>query len=92
MNEGFDPDHDEHQHLLTEQLLLVGKNVKSSAGGSNFKLVAEDIKLASEYVVVTTNAAVGTDQDGNTFWDKIREHFIQLAGGLATRSRVSLKN
>jgi hypothetical protein len=59
MNEGADPDHDEHQHLLAEQLLLVGKNVKSSAGGSNVK-VGEDTKLGSAHVVVTTNAAIGT--------------------------------
>ena len=40
---------------------------------------------------MTTNAAIGTDQDGNTFWTKIRDNFIRR-GGLATRTMVSLKN
>jgi hypothetical protein len=56
----------------------------------NFK-IDEDMKLASAYVFVTTNAAVGTDQDGDTFWKKIRDNFIQR-GGLAARSLLSLKN
>lgn len=87
-------DHEEERLLLAEQLLRVGggvKKVRSTAGGSaNFKIV-EDIKLASAYVFVTTNAAIGTDQDGNTFWEKIRENFIKR-GGVEARTRVSLKN
>jgi hypothetical protein len=55
---------------------------------SNFK-ASEDILLASAYVTVTTNAV--TDQDGNTYWSKIRENFIHR-GGLASRSVASLKN
>ena len=47
--------------------------------------------LASAYATVTLNAAVGTDQDGATFWSKIRDNFIRR-GGLAVRSAVSLKN
>ena len=35
----------------------------------NFK-IDEDMKLASAYVFATTNAAVGTDQDGETYWKK----------------------
>ena len=57
---------------------------------SNFK-IEEDIKLANAYVVVTTNAAIGTDQDGHTFWTKVREHFVR-GGGTVSRSISSLKN
>ncbi|KAI2493499.1 No apical meristem-associated C-terminal domain [Fragilaria crotonensis] len=49
------------------------------------------MKLASAHVFVTTNAAVGTDQDGETYWKKIRDNFMQR-GGLATRTLLSLKN
>ena len=56
----------------------------------NFK-IDEDMKLASAYVFVTTNAAVGTDQDGETYWKKICNCFIQH-GGFATCTIVSLKN
>ena len=41
----------------------------------------EDMKLASAYANVSTDAAVGTDQDDATFWGKIRENFIQRGGG-----------
>ena len=66
--------------------------VRAAVGRSsgNFK-IDEDMKLASAYVFVTTNAAVGTDQDGETYWKKIRDSFIQR-GGFAARSLVSLKN
>jgi hypothetical protein len=40
---------------------------------------------------VTTNAAVGTDQDGKMYWKKIRNSFIQR-GDFATCTIVSLKN
>ena len=63
-------------------------NVGRSTG--NFK-IDEDMKLASAYAFVTTNAAVGTDQDGETYWKKIHDSFIQR-GGLATRTLLSLKN
>ena len=53
----------------------------------NFK-AAEDIMLASAYGTVTLNAAIGTDQDGATFWAKIRENFVRR-GGLETRSAIS---
>ena len=56
----------------------------------NFKAM-EDVLLATAYVTVTRDAAVGTDQDGNTFWNKIRDHFIRR-GGLPGRTLVSLKN
>jgi hypothetical protein len=78
--------------VLAEQLLLVGGGVvrKRSNVGSSFKII-EDIMLASPYVFVTTKAAVGTDQDGNTFWDKICKSFIKR-GGQEGRTRVCLKN
>jgi hypothetical protein len=59
-------------------------------GNANFK-IDEDIKLASAYVFVTTNAAVGTDQDGGAFWQKIRDSFMKREGS-PTRSLLSLKN
>jgi hypothetical protein len=70
-------------------LLLLGKHGRSK-GNSNFK-IDKDVKLASVYVFVTTNAAIGTDQDSITFWQKIRDNFVRR-GGLPTRTLVSLKN
>ena len=58
--------------------------------GSNFT-ASEDVMLASAYVAVMTDAAKGTDQDGNTFWERIKEGFISR-GGLKERTRTSLKN
>ena len=43
------------------------------------------------YVFVTTNAAVGTDQDGGAFWEKICDSFVKREG-LPTRSLLSFKN
>jgi hypothetical protein len=67
-------------------------SIRSTVGRQtgNFK-IDEDMKLASAYVFVTTNAAIGTDQDGETYWKKIRDSFIK-GGGLATRTLLSLKN
>ena len=59
-------------------------------GNANFK-IDEDLKLTSAYISVTTNAAVGTDQDGGAFWEKIRESFVKR-GGSSSRSLLSLKN
>jgi hypothetical protein len=59
-------------------------------GQPNFT-VAEDTMLCSAYVVVTTNAAIATDQNGSTFWDKVRLGFIQF-GGSAGRTSGSLQN
>jgi hypothetical protein len=39
---------------------------------------------------VTTNTAVGPDQDGKTNWKKIRNSFIHR-GGFATQTSSSLK-
>jgi hypothetical protein len=50
----------------------------------------EDLRLASAYVFVSLDAAVGTDQDGNTFWTKIRDSFVNR-GGLVARTMQSLK-
>ena len=72
-----------------QQELFLAKQGRSR-GQSNFK-VDEDIKLASSYAFVTTNAAIGTDQDGATFWEKIRVSFVNRGGG-AQRTTVSLQN
>jgi hypothetical protein len=52
-----------------------------SQGQSNIK-VEEFIKLVSSYAFLTTNAAIGTEQDGATFWDKIRANFVKRGGGV----------
>jgi hypothetical protein len=43
------------------------------------------MKLASAYVFVTTNAAIGTDQVGETYWKKICDSFLKQ-GGFATQT------
>ena len=50
--------------LAQQQELFLVKQQGRSRGQSNFK-VDEDIKLASSYAFVTTNAAIGTDQDAD---------------------------
>ena len=72
--------------LLGNRLVHGGR----SKGQPNFK-ADEDLKLANAYVFVGTNAAVGTDQDGNTFWQKIRDNFIRR-GGNPERTIISLQN
>ena len=42
---------------------------------SNFKAL-EDVLLATADVTVTRDAVIGTDQDGNTFWNKI-QYFLE---------------
>ena len=59
-------------------------------GASNFRM-DEDVHLAHAYVLITTNAAVGTDQDANTFWMKVKENFVRQ-GGTDARTVMSLKN
>ncbi len=67
---------------------IVRATVGRSSG--NFK-IDEGMKLASAYLFVTTNAAAGTDQDGETYRKKIRNSFIQR-GGFAIHTILSLKN
>lgn len=70
------------------QHLLVSGRAKCQANFRN----DEDTKLASAYATVSTDAAVGTgDQDGATFWGKIRENFIRRGGG-PERTTNSLQN
>jgi hypothetical protein len=60
-------------------------------GMPNFR-AEEDAILATAYVFVRTNAAVGTDQNnGATFWEKIRVSFVQR-GGTNGRTTGSLQN
>ena len=59
-------------------------------GQPNFR-ADEDVMLASSYVIVSTNAAVGTDQNASTFWEKIRVAFVQ-SGGAHGRNACSLQN
>jgi hypothetical protein len=79
--------------------LLLGNAARPSAvhassgrtnGQSNFR-IEEDTKLARVYAHVSTDAAVGTDQDGATFWGKIRDNFIHRGGG-PERTSNSLQN
>lgn len=64
--------------------------VRAAGVSGNFRIV-EDVWLTESYVMVTTNAAVGTDQNGDTFWMKVQENFVRRGGG-ALRSQTSLKN
>lgn len=60
-------------------------------GQSNFR-ADEDQKLARAYALVSTDAAVGTDQDCcETFWKKIHVNFIKRGGGVE-RTPNSLQN
>ena len=59
-------------------------------GMPNFK-ADEDMFLALAYIVITTDAAVGTDQDGATFWSRIRNGFVRR-GGHPGRTAASLMN
>jgi hypothetical protein len=59
-------------------------------GMPNFR-AEEDVMLATAYVSVTTNAAIGTDQNGATFWDKIRVSFVHR-GDNRGRTTGSLQN
>ena len=56
----------------------------------NFR-AEEDLWLAAAYAAVTVDATVGTDQNGATFWGKIRDAYIEK-GGSAGRTAVSLQN
>ena len=78
--------------LMQQQYIAAAGNRPGgrSKGQPNFK-IDEDLKLASAYAMVSTNAAVGTDQDGNTFWQKIRDNFMRR-GGTPERTIISLQN
>jgi hypothetical protein len=86
-------DNDAH-HLMQQQdaLLLANRQQRAgcSKGQPNFK-IDDDLKLASAYALVLTDAAVGTDQDGNTFWQKVHENFMRR-GGAPERTIISLQN
>jgi hypothetical protein len=48
--------------------------------------------LANSFAHVSTDAAVGTDQDKATFWGMIQENFIHRGGGPVCTSSNSLQN
>jgi hypothetical protein len=75
-----------------DALLLANRQQHAgrSKGQPNFK-IDEDLKVASAYASVATDAAVGTDQDGNTFWQEVRENFMRR-GGAPERTSISLQN
>ena len=52
----------------------------------------EDVMLALAYVIVMTSAAIGMDQNGATFWEKIRENFVQLGGNAGGNACSLLQN
>ncbi len=86
---------DDNEGFLMQQALLANSRTRQHQAGRtrgqpNFK-IDEDMKLASAYALVGTNAAVGTDQDGNTFWQKVRENFMRR-GGSPERTIISLQN
>ena len=49
-----------------------------------------DVMLASAYVKASLDAVHGTDQDGLTYWIKIRDGFV-ARGGFPSRTVLSLK-
>ncbi len=71
---------------LDERVLASIKQGRTR-GQANFK-VDEDMKLAASYAFITTNAAIGTDQDGATFWEKIRESFVKHGGGAHRTTQI----
>lgn len=62
-------------------------------GVANFK-IEEDLCLTKAYVTISTDASVGTDQNGDRFWSKISEKFQNTIGEDLTveRNALSLKN
>ena len=60
-------------------------------GMPNFR-IEEDLLVAAAYAAVTVDAAVGTDQNGATFWGKIRDLFVEKGGNDPGRSAVSIQN
>ncbi|KAI2500548.1 No apical meristem-associated C-terminal domain [Fragilaria crotonensis] len=86
MNPPAPPAGNDDELLLSSLKQQIGR----AKGQPNFR-GDEDVMLASAYVVVTTNAAIGTDQNGATFWEKIRVSFLQR-GGNAGRNACSLQN
>jgi hypothetical protein len=79
-----------NNHMLGDADRRPPSSSGRAKGQSNFRN-DEDTKLASAYANVSTDAAVGTDQDGATFWGKIRENFIRRGGG-PERTTNSLQN
>lgn len=75
---------------LLQQMLNANKASVSRSKGQKTSKFDEDVKLASWYVFVTTNAATGPNQNGATFWEKIRANFVRC-GGSAGRTTVSLQ-
>ena len=86
MNPPAPPAGNDDELLLSSLKQQIGR----AKGQPNFR-GDEDVMLASAYVVVTTNAAIGTDQNGATFSEKIRVSFLQR-GGNAGRNACSLQN
>jgi hypothetical protein len=60
-------------------------------GQPNFKSEEDVILSSSAYGIVATNASIGKDQKGATFWGKIQELFVQH-GGNAGHTACSLQN
>jgi hypothetical protein len=72
-------------------MLLVSNGIAPACrvNAGNFT-IAEDGFLVHAFVIVSTNAAVGTDQDGKMFWTKITEDFVRRGRGPSQTSN-SLK-
>ncbi|KAI2490250.1 No apical meristem-associated C-terminal domain [Fragilaria crotonensis] len=87
MNSPAPPAGNDDELLLSSLKQQIGR----AKGQPNFR-GDEDVMLASAYVVVTTNAAIGTDQNGAMFWEKIRVSFLLQRGGYAGRNACSLQN
>ena len=74
--------------------MVVDAEMKSNAkpkgkasGTKNFQPL-EDINITKAYKEITTDAAVGTDQDGGVYYTRISERFKELMGGDLIQERV----
>src|SRR4051812_47305988 len=66
---------------------------KGKAPGAKNFIIGEDINLTKAYRVVSSDAAVGVDQDADTYYNRIAEEFAKLMGEsiIQERSAPALK-
>ena len=61
-------------------------------GAKNFQSI-EDVNLTKAYRAISTDAAIGVDQDGETYYNRMAEEFAKLTGeaSVQKRSAAALK-
>ena len=65
--------------VLDSEIQLISKPKGKVAGAKNFQPM-EDLNVTKSYKEVTTDPAVGTDQDGGAYYSRISERFSELMG------------